>query len=261
MIPFAKVTRDDLAAISRLPRPQLVTWLALRLLGANDWAIRRRDVEAVTGLSARHVKLAFAGLERSGFLTRTYCGDRKDPWGRLRVRTGIPKIPVEGSPGSLSRPEEGSPRSLYTIQDLDRSISDPSLPRDLSGSAGGDAGREGGGEVPGELERVARELWPNVASAPARRYLAQLCELAPGVPAAELAAYLRHVATDPTLERAALPLAAACTADRLAPWLRRRRRPKRAERSSDSADRLTESAERLTPAEVARLADALRALK
>ena len=116
--------------------------------------------------------------------------------------------------------------------------------------------------MPEELERVARELWPNVASAPARRYLAQLCELAPGMPAAELAAYLRHVATDPTLERAALPLAAACTADRLAPWLRRRRRPKRAERSPESADRLTESAERLTPAEVARLsADALRALK
>lgn len=261
--PWMKIDGDELPVVCRLPPRELRVWLALRYLGRNGWAIRRRDVEGVAGLSKRHVQLALVKLEQLGAIRRAYCGARKDSWGRFRVdTTAILQIAVQRSGGSLhSDPgdhPQRSPGSLHTTLGSDRSeISDPSLPESLSGSAREEPGREGGREVPGELEQAARELWPNVATAPARRYLAQLCELAPDQPAAELAAYLRHAAADPTLERAALPLAAACTADRLEPWLRRRRKraPKRAERAPDSG-------ERLSAAESAALAaDALRALK
>jgi len=71
---------------------------------------------------------------------------------------------------------------------------------------------------------LVRELWPNVAQKVASKNLARLRELARDATADELTAFLRHCAADETLARATLPLAAACTPDRVEAYFARRAR-------------------------------------
>ena len=102
--PWMRIEGDELPLVCRLPYRQLRVWLALRYLGRNGWAIRRRDVEALTELGERNVRLALAALERRGAIRREYCGQRSDPWGRFRVDTRIKSIrkPDRRDPGTPS---------------------------------------------------------------------------------------------------------------------------------------------------------------
>lgn len=259
--PWVRVTLAELEALGSLQRREILVWLAVRALGRNGWAIRRRDVERLAHVSERHVRLSLCTLERRGFLTRQYCGQRKDPWGRFRAETRIPEIRLEGSQGSVNTdprdPEQGSLRSGYTFQDPDLpdlSNARPPVDPDQSAQAGaGEGGRDRIDPRIAELEPLARELWPDVLS-PAS-FLGRLCQHAPAATAGELAAYLRDAAR--TVD-ARYPLGAACSAERWEAWQRRRRRRRRAREDASSPGPHRADDATLSPAELAELADRAR---
>lgn len=264
---FAKATRSELELVLRLPPRQLRVWFGVRLLGRNGWAIRRRDLEAVTRMGERQVQLGLAELERGGYLRRTFCAEPSAPWGRFRADaivpgrapgTPIPEIGVPRSRRSGSPPEPRSGGSGYTIQGSDLGDplqlpdpgSDPSLQPEPPARPS-----EGRPRAGGPVEDLIRELWPDVVRPglfAARLQAAGGDELAEH----ELVAYLRwaHRHVD-----AKGQLGAACTRDRLEPWLRRRRREDASSRQDASS---RPSGPALSSTDAVELAErALRSLK
>lgn len=248
MIPFAKISEPELVAIARLPRRELLVWIALRLRARNGWAIKRRELEQLTGLGKRHVNLALRELERLGFVRCDFAGQKKDPWGRFRAATEIRGIPVEGSPGSLFSADQGSPGSLNTIQGSDQvdPVTDLSVRPDRARAHTREAEDGRTDERFARLEQIARELWPDVAKP--GMFVARLLELAPFAPIEKLASYLRHGCAT---VKADIPLAVLCTRERWEASQQRRRRVRELERDNNAPS----SSERLSPAELAELAD------
>jgi len=252
---FVIVQVHELPALLELG-PEATVLLAIRLLSrSGSYATRRSDVQSVTGISDRRwAQRLLERLKTRGLIE--YCGHPKDPWGRFRLvgqlRSNRPRSnrPQQAQPTAVdSTALHLSGRSYGTI-DLDPlHPSHSETPRTRARapeSSNGEGGRE---VVLDQLVSLARELWPNVARRVAAKHLARLRELAGDVAQDELAAYLRHSAADETLARAKLPLAAACTADRIEPYFARRaraRRPAKEQRQRQHG--------LLTPAENAALA-------
>lgn len=218
---FVKVYEDELAGLAKLS-PAVAVLLAARLLSRGGWATRRRDVQNLTGLKKTHVNTLLLTLEQRGFLRREFCGASKDPWGRFKLAelaTNRGMLLTTGR--SKLEPEHATGRGMFTSQDPDPDLIPPSIPVPARARA---RVRDGGMDV---LLILVRELWPNVALKVASKNVARLRELA-NASDDELGAYLRHSATDETLARATLPLAAACTPDRVEPWFARRARARAA---------------------------------
>lgn len=256
--PFVMILLKELPAVLALPRRELVVWIAVRALARNGWAIRRQDVQRLTGLSERHTKLALAALDRGGYLSRDYCGARSDPWGMMRCETRIPEILVTRIPEIPSQdprdPEPGSQRSRPSLHQISRSPDLTCTVRPKTDQVAREGAARTDGRTEGELERTAAELWPRCSRRIRGQALARLRDVAAEFDDAELASYLRWAAADPTLELARGPLGAACTAERFETWLAARaraRRPARAERPPDSSPLLT-------PRELAELAERAR---
>jgi len=279
---FVIVQVHELPALLELG-PQVAVLLAIRLLTKNgSVTTRRRDVQSVTGISDdRRARYLIARLQRLGFIE--YCGHPKDRWGLFKMTRRLARRHGENKPGSIfaelhgeNRPEShGENRPVYTSQDVPTELLDvgslhPSQSetpraraRAREDSSSASSSMEGGREVKDELVILVRELWPNVALRVAAKHVATLRTLVTsrGVGDDELAAYLRHSAADETLARAKLPIAAACTADRVEPYFTRRaraRRPAARERERSYGDQVPP----VSPAETVRLAqEALQKLR
>lgn len=251
--PFVRVELRELRQLAALPKREAWVLLALRALTYDGRTTRRRDVESLTGYSLRHVGLACGELERIGRLRCVYCGDRRDPWGRFRVAwSSDPQDQTSSDPGDQRAliPKIGAHLSGVD-PGIDLQQSPPSKTERVPARG---AGRDGGDP----LEELAARLWPALAVRVARGYLRALRELAPDATDAELARYLRRCASDPTLERATIPLAVAVTADRVHAW-RRQQRP--AARTRPAGPARNPADVFLAPDELAELADkALRSL-
>lgn len=260
MIAFARTTTVELkrAREAKLNGREYAVWLAAKAIGHNGWAIKCRALEQETGLSRRHLLLVLSALERKGFVRRNYAGNRKDPWGRFVIETSIESDPSRSIESDRSGSIESDPcasskidrkRSISTFLGSDQrngsQISDPKID-DVSSIVGvqGDERTN----VLDQLERTARELWPEMARAPTRRFVARLIELAPFAPLDRLAAYLRH--SHATITTADIPLAVACTPDRWDAWAKRRRRPA----STPDGSKTDPPGETLSAAELAELA-------
>jgi len=252
---FVIVQAHELPLLLELSGAEAAVLFAVRLLSRNgSYTTRRREVQSVTGISdARWAQRLIERLRTRGLIE--YCGHPKDPWGRFRLvgklrsnrpRSERPEPTAEATVEPTALHLSG--RSYGTI-DVDPLLpSHSETPRTRAHTR---ASREGGREVSDQLVILVRELWPNVARRVAAKHLARLRELAVDVAQDELAAYLRHSATDETLARAKLPLAAACTADRVEAYFARRARARARPRAQK---RNGEVGEILTPAENAALA-------
>lgn len=246
--PWTPVRLDEITRLADLTSVEIRVLLATRCLTRNGWTTRRRDIARKAACSPARAKLALARLERDGWFRRAWCGgEEKAPWGRFKVTaTGIDPDPSPG--GNWDRD-----RSQYTSQDPDRIQNPPS--KTGRNARAVSSGREGGappvvpGGGPDALLALCRKLWPTLAVKPARKYLAALRELAEGASEEELARYLRRAAEDRTLETARVPLAVACTPDRVRGWRRRTARRRAAPKREPEA---------LAPREAAALLEAAR---
>jgi len=244
---FVKVHEDELRRLSKLSA-RVGVLLAVRLLAYQGVTTKRRTIESLTGVSKRHVNLLLRELERDGFLRRDYCATRTAPWGIFWPREhGRNPSMLLGSVPSKPDVVVGRISSKHTTQVIDPDLIPPSQSEPARARA--HASREGGKEVLDQLVILVRELWPNVARSVAAKNVARLRELT-DVSDDELASYLRHSAADETLARAKLPLAAACTADRVEPYFARRARARRPEPKPKRRN----AGELLSPAESAQLA-------
>lgn len=225
MIPFVKWTHRDAALACSLPGREAKVYIAARFLTRHGWWIKRRELDAITGLDERQTRLALAELERRGVLRRK----RHEAGSHPKARFGIEWL-EEGSTGSgldaatriQEIPQPGSGGSGCPYRDPIRDpLPDPSLQDSQIARA-----REGQGGTDGLVE-LARKLWPNLVVKRAAQYVRALRAHTLEPTDAELASYLAACADDATLARATLPLAAATHADRLAAWLKPRRRARR----------------------------------
>jgi len=258
---FVIVQVHELPALLELG-PVVAVLLAVRLLTRNgSVTARRRDVQSVTGISdERRARYLIASLRKLGYIE--YCGHPKDRWGLFKMTRRFARSHGEKQPGSIFAELHGENLSeshgeaiaVNTSLDVPTELSDisslhPSHSEAPRTRARARASREGGKEVLDQLVILVRELWPNVARSVAAKNVARLRELT-DVSDDELASYLRHSAADETLARAKLPLAAACTADRVEPYFARRARARRPEPKPKRRN----AGELLSPAESAQLA-------
>jgi len=269
VIPFVKLTAQDIELACRLPKRESKVFLAARFLTRHGWWIQRTELDALTGLGERQTRLALAELERRAVLRRVRRASSSSPRARFRVEW-LPGSTGSGSEAPSEAPtriqeirEPGSTGSGSTLpsKDPERSKPDPSLQdqnprvRAREAQGGTDGSRFVGSEDPAErLLELAGELWPNVVRKRAALYVRRLLEHELRPTLLELGAYLRAVKRDATLASATLPLAVASHPDRLAAWLKPLRR--------DHAQRAPTSSpgdhDRMSPRELAHAISELR---